>query len=178
MLRDPSLNKLKIALKEGSNSLNNVATFIFNNSSNRENQLINLVDAASINYGNDLSPLLSARYHIFLKAAEGAYLTLFQEKKVYLKPLNATTFNSIKEDKKDDPVIAFEFGTCKYCGSVFLIGKIEKNGAEKKFLQNITPESEVGKNQKNVYLSLCQDIPEDPGNEDDITQLEVKKSFD
>jgi len=177
LLRDPRLNQLKIALKEGSNSLKAVGEFIFNNATECQEQLITLVDAASIHYSDELFPLLSARYHIFLKAAEGAYLSLFPNQKVHLKPLKSTLVNLTDKNETIDSAAAFEFGTCKYCGNVFFIGKIEKTGTVKLFLQNITPESEIGKPQKNLYLSFSQDIIEDPENEDEFTQLQLNKSY-
>jgi len=177
LLRDPRLNQLKIALKEGSHSLKAVAESIFNNTPECEEQLITLVDAASLHYGDDLFPLLSARYHIFLKAAEGAYVSLFPTQKVHLKPLKSTLVKHTDKNEPFDSVTAFEFGTCKYCGNVFFIGKIERKGTVKHFVQNITPESEVGKPQNNIYLSFSQDIIEDTENEDEITQLPTNKSY-
>lgn len=56
--------------------------------------------------------LLSARYHLFLRSLEGAFLSLHPEKKVVLDRRGA------------ENTALFEIGLCRECGQHYLVGKI------------------------------------------------------
>jgi ATP-dependent helicase YprA (DUF1998 family) len=58
------------------------------------------------------SPLLSARYHLFLRSLEGAFVTYWPEKKVYLD--RQTTIHD---------GAAFEIALCRECGQHYFVGK-------------------------------------------------------
>jgi len=61
------------------------------------------------------APLLSARYHLFLRSLEGAFVSYWPEKKVFLDR---------KTVGKD--VTAFEVALCRECGQhYFVVGKIK-----------------------------------------------------
>ncbi|WP_144635948.1 DEAD/DEAH box helicase [Priestia megaterium] len=65
-------------------------------------------------------PLLPARYHVFVRAIEGAYLAFLPEKKLFLD-----TRKQIKDGQRTYPL--FETGVCDSCGQIHLIGE-EKEG--------------------------------------------------
>jgi len=58
------------------------------------------------------APLLSARYHLFLRSLEGAFLSLWPDRKVVLD-------RSAEEDS-----VLFEIGLCRECGQHYLVGKV------------------------------------------------------
>ena len=70
-------------------------------------------------------PLLSARYHLFIRSLEGAFISYWPEKKIILD----RKINSTEEG------CSFEIALCRECGQQYLVGKIDsKNG---KFLEAI-----------------------------------------
>ena len=91
---------------------------------NPTEKLIALVDLANRGKAESESqPLLPARYHLFVRAIEGAYLSLAGEKKLYLE-----RHESITLDGKKYPV--FEVGTCRQCGSTYLVGETKLSNAK------------------------------------------------
>jgi ATP-dependent helicase YprA (DUF1998 family) len=61
------------------------------------------------------TPLLSARYHLFLRSLEGAFLSLWPEKKVVL------------DRSSGGESVFFEVGLCRECGQHYLVGKVTGN---------------------------------------------------
>src|SRR5579883_1568209 len=61
------------------------------------------------------APLLSARYHLFLRSLEGAFLSFLPEKTVMLdrRPTGQTAL--------------FEAGLCRECGQHYIVGRITKD---------------------------------------------------
>jgi superfamily II DNA/RNA helicase len=79
-----------------------------------QEELVNLIAVSSKADKNGTS-LIKARYHFFLRALEGVYITLAGERNLYL---------TRKEyDEKRNPV--FECAICDGCGRVALAGKID-----------------------------------------------------
>jgi len=58
------------------------------------------------------TPLLSARYHLFLRSLEGAFLSLWPDKKVVL------------DRSAEGESVFFEVGLCRECGQHYLVGKV------------------------------------------------------
>ena len=56
--------------------------------------------------------LLSARYHLFLRSLEGAFLSLHPDKKIVL------------DRRGEEDTALFEIGLCRECGHHYLVGKI------------------------------------------------------
>ncbi|MCI0539982.1 MAG: DEAD/DEAH box helicase [Verrucomicrobiales bacterium] len=63
------------------------------------------------------APLFSARFHLFLKSLEGAFVSYFPEKRVFL-------------DRKAqaDGGATFEVALCRECGQHYLVGRVLDNG--------------------------------------------------
>lgn len=66
--------------------------------------------------------LIRPRYHFFVRALEGAYITIGKNKQLYLNRLNAVT----SADGEEQAV--FEAAICTDCGRVALTGKRNENG--------------------------------------------------
>jgi len=60
------------------------------------------------------TPLLSARYHLFLRSLEGAFVSYYPQKRVFI-------------DRKvgDEKSIAFEVALCRECGQHYFVGQIK-----------------------------------------------------
>ena len=83
--------------------------------------LVNLANQARI---GDSMPLLPARYHLFVRAIEGAYLALQPKRKLFLERRE-----KIREQGSDYRV--FETATCRQCGAAYLVGQRKpENGHE------------------------------------------------
>ncbi len=66
--------------------------------------------------------LYDIKYHSFVRGLDGAYMTF--NPKTEIKLTRHTEINNLK---------AFEIGTCKYCSTIYIIGKVTNN----KLIQNM-----------------------------------------
>lgn len=162
---DERLLQLRHHLAEGPDNFSEICQE-FCEGTTKEEAIVSLVEIAGIArpHASD-SPLLSARYHLFARAAEGAYLQFFPEKKIYLEPATSVEVAGHKY-----PV--FEFGTCRYCGAPYLLGKSEQSGSQKFLKQNLLPyyEDEV---LDEHYLLASSVFSED---EDEDDEVEIGKN--
>src|SRR5207248_11750787 len=71
------------------------------------------------------SPVLSARYHPFARATEGAFTCL--------NPGRPHVSLARHEVCPDCSGIVFEFGCCKRCGAVHLAGSVERGSGGERF---------------------------------------------
>lgn len=68
-----------------------------------------------ITHENSSNPLLSIRYHFFLRSLEGAFVGYVPQKKVFL------------DRKKIEGSALFEVALCRNCGQHYIVGKRENN---------------------------------------------------
>lgn len=80
-----------------------------------EQDIVNIIAIAS-KASKNKSPLIKARYHMFAKALEGAYITLGYEKKLML------TRNSVIYER-DEARAVFECAVCDDCGRIAVAGR-------------------------------------------------------
>lgn len=121
-----SVRALHNALDGGPQPLDRLAAHLFpsNEPDVAARALVNLVDAAHRIKGHHGSPTLSARYHLFISAIEGAYACLGS------KGPHVTFARHKRCPTCDAPT--FEIAACKRCGALYVPGTIEKdNGAER-----------------------------------------------
>lgn len=104
------------------------------------------------------NPLLSARYHLFIRAVEGAFIRFFPKKEIYFVPTKETEAGGHKY-----PV--FEMGACRYCGVPFLVGKIDSADGIPKLKQETLSFYEDDAPLKHFLLSSSFNY--DDTNEDD-----------
>lgn len=101
-----------------------------------ESDVVNLINVASRAVKNKTA-LIKARYHMFMRALEGFYITLGATKKVFLR---RTKFTQIGNDKYR----VFEAVVCDDCGRIGIVGK-EINGV-------LEFESNRWNKNKDIYL--------------------------
>jgi len=82
------------------------------NGFSKENELIDFIKLISF-ANKDEKTFFDCRYHTFIRALDGAFITLPPYKKLRLS-----------NHKKIDGRPAFEIGVCKFCNNIFIIGKI------------------------------------------------------
>jgi ATP-dependent helicase YprA (DUF1998 family) len=97
------------------------------------------------------SPVLSARYHLFARATEGAFTCL--------APGSPHVSLARHEICPDCSGAVFEFGCCKRCGAVHLAGSVERGSGGERFT------SRAVRPDRRTWLLL--DAPAETADEDD-----------
>lgn len=102
----------------------------------RVRALADLVALASAIRDTDGTPLLSARYHLFTRATDGAFACLTDQ--------GPHVSLARHETCETCAAPSFEIGSCKRCGDLYLVGSIEAQGNGARLLpqssQHKTPE--------------------------------------
>ena len=101
-----------------------------------DSDVVNIINIASHAIKNKTA-LIKARYHMFIRALEGMYITLGEHKCVFL---NRKKYTEIENEKYR----VFEAVVCDDCGRIGIVGK-EINGI-------LEFESNRWKNTKDIYL--------------------------
>ncbi len=138
----------------GPKSVADLAAKIWPDDDRAVTKLEALVALGSKVTGRDGNPVLSARYHLFVRATEGAYVSF------------TDTGPSVLLGRHEiDPVTGqavFEFGTCQRCGAVHLAGQPESDGAREYFRP-------AKRDSKVKWLVLTDSETADLVDEDDAT---------
>ncbi|MGV0905964.1 DEAD/DEAH box helicase [Mycobacterium novum] len=80
-------------------------------------------------------PVLSARYHLFVRATEGAFVSFADS--------GPRIFLGRHEVDPDTGRAVFEFGTCNRCGAVHLAGEVDLRGKDEHFVPTKKADSSV-----------------------------------
>ena len=111
---EKSFAAMRATLAEGPQTFDRVATATFGNSPENRGGLAAMVDLASSLLDSDGTTPLSARYHLFLRATEGAFTCL--------SPSGPHVYLARHEICPDCDAPVFEIGSCKRCGAVHVYG--------------------------------------------------------
>ncbi|SKC79887.1 DEAD/DEAH box helicase [Maledivibacter halophilus] len=84
-----------------------------------ENELVAFVSVARKAEKNNIM-LLDARYHMFIRALEGAYVVLGSHKELSISPRDKAYING-QEFK------SYKISVCQYCGQIYIEAKINKD---------------------------------------------------
>lgn len=158
---DERLIRLQERLQCGPQLLLNLVEEIVPEEDDGEQALVSLVELADLaRKGEEEKPLLPARYHVFARAVDGAYLCLYN-KQLYLERRV-----SVMESGREYPV--FEIAACRQCGSLYLVGSItqESNGM---YLKQSTPES--GRDGADFFLLVDKKTEPTEIDEDDAVEF-------
>lgn len=157
---DQNLLKLQQELQEGPRLLIDLPKALeltFPDAAETVVSLVNLASQAKV--GEGFQPLLPARYHVFVRAIEGAYLSLKPDKRLFLE-----RHEKIRKDGEEYKV--FEVATCRQCGATYLVGQRERIG-DLEFLKSV-----AGERGKVEYFLLLEQEPETTGyNEDEEVEF-------
>ena len=115
---------------------------------NAQESAVALVDlAVQAKAGKDDLPLLPARYHLFVRALEGGYVSLTPQPRFFLD--RQETLEEAGETWR-----AFEAASCRRCGALYLVGKTVAQ-----FLRHPPTISEENRENVEFYLILEQSDP-------------------
>ena len=123
---EASVIRLRQRLSAGPLSVQGLARHLWPDGASPKQTLEQLVDIASGVSDTSGNPVLSARYHLFVRATEGAFTCLSDE--------GPHVQLGRHEECPDCEASCFEFGACRRCGAVYLAGQIE-NDAKKHFFR-------------------------------------------
>lgn len=153
--RDYNVYKIYMALKDGSKSFNDILGE-FEGTITAE-QLIDLIDL--INQADkDGIGLFELKYHSFVRPLSGAYATLGED------PMLSLTKTNMLGGLK-----AFEVGNCRYCGSPYIIGKIQRNEVDEIEYLYQNKEVDIYENYgNNEFVSLDYFLMENAVNEEEV----------
>ena len=98
--------------------------FLAQNMGWNEKQIAAFVTVASLCEKNGVK-LFDARYHMFLRATDSAFVTLAPDNRIMLERQNIRMNEQTKE-----PFKVFEVAACTYCNAVYLVGKVENDRLE------------------------------------------------
>jgi hypothetical protein len=69
-----------------------------------------------------LTPLLPARYHLMLRALNGAYISFMPELRLHLDHCARVPYGR----ENQETAVAYEVGLCKNCGAAYVLGRQEE----------------------------------------------------
>lgn len=127
---EQSVVKLKALLASGPQTVSDLAPRIFPDAPEPEQALNDLVELASSILDSSGTPVLSARYHLFLRATEGAFTCLSAE--------GPHVQLARHERCPDCEAACFEFGACQRCGAVYLAGSVEQRDGVPHFVPSLS----------------------------------------
>lgn len=111
LIRDKNLYKMYELLKDKSKKFDDLFDELKKEGFSKEGELIAFIHLINVARKDNLS-LYETKYHTFVRALAGAYVTLNPQKNLRLK-----NYYSI------DDLKTFELGNCRYCNASFIMGK-------------------------------------------------------
>ena len=142
--QDERILKLRSLLEKGSTKINDCIKKLIDSDDYLDEDIkhiISLIDIAVwARPDSESLPLLPARYHLFVRAPEGIFVSFFPEPKIFLD----------RREQTDDGYPVFELASCRRCGQEYLVGNID-NGVLKH------PFVEIDTFRKNRYFLLWRE---------------------
>ncbi|MEV4656450.1 DEAD/DEAH box helicase [Micromonospora sp. NPDC049301] len=143
------VRRLKALLAHGPIPLHEVAQALFPSSG--ASATASMVALANSVHDKDGTPVLSARYHLFARATEGAFACL---------GVNGPHVSLTRHERCGRcGDAAFEFGTCRRCGTVYLMGTLERVGTFTVF------RSRRSRDEQQVWMALVDEVATDEDEE-------------
>jgi hypothetical protein len=161
---DKRVVKLRAMLAGGPAYLGDLAREVFGDVPSARAMLVDLVDlCARARHASDDAPLIPARYHLFARAVEGAYLALYPGRPLYLERQEQVAIDG-------QPYIVCEIATCRQCGATYLVGeRVQRDGPP----HLAQPGRRYFEDARNLeyYLLLEEDTPRPPDDDDEIVSF-------
>ncbi len=168
---DSRVIKLQHMLEKEPHFLDKSAQVLFPEHDECQKHLVALVylcNAARL--GPGYQPLIPARYHLFIRALEGGYVSLVPKKQLYLERREWAEY----KDGEKYPV--FEVATCSRCSSLYLVGERQPKGSKIYLAQ---PGELFFENKSSLeYFLVLDDRGIVPDNQDELIMagLEAEES--
>ncbi|KUI27327.1 DEAD/DEAH box helicase [Mycobacterium sp. GA-2829] len=125
LAREESIVELKNALSGGPDAVRSLRDKLWPDDPRSAEKLDALVELGSSTCDQSGHPVLSARYHFFVRATEGAFVSFNGD--------GPRIFLSRHEVDPSTGRAVFEFGTCTRCGAVHLAGELEHRDRQEYF---------------------------------------------
>ncbi|MCK0093734.1 DEAD/DEAH box helicase [Rhodococcus sp. F64268] len=132
---EKTIQALRDELKDGPLDARTLAERLWPSDSRCESKLRDLVALGSAVTDVSKNPVLSARYHMFARATEGAFVSFGDDGPKIL--LGRHLFDDTTRRAM------FEFGTCQRCGAVHLAGDVELRKTGKYFVPSARDDGAV-----------------------------------
>ncbi|WBB99736.1 DEAD/DEAH box helicase [Solwaraspora sp. WMMA2080] len=158
--QEQRVRRLKRLLSHGPMPLREVAKALFPDAD--QAAVTDLVALANAVHDSTGTPVLSARYHLFARATEGAFACLGAN-----GPHVSLTRHERCTHCGD---AAFEIGTCRRCGTEHLAGTVERVGSTAVF------RSRRSRDEQQTWLALVDDVTTDEDEETLQTNSVAKAS--
>lgn len=125
LARDASYQQLEERLEIGPSTLSELAESVRSPSLSQE-AITQLVDLAKYAESpGDSYPLLSARYHLFLRALEGMFYCFNPDHPIEKPRLSLEPREECPHCTNSDLNRSFEIGPCTQCGATYIIGHVD-----------------------------------------------------
>ena len=161
LAREIRVQRLRSLLSGGPVPITTAAEVLMAGDAASAQNTASLVALANVTRDRAGSPVLSARYHLFARATEGAFSCLGEH-----GPHVSLTRHERCGDCGD---AVFEFGACKRCGAVYLAGVLERLGSSTAFRSRRTLD------EKRVWLALAEPLA---GTDEDDETLDTAAAVD
>ncbi len=127
-------------------------------------ELIALIDLINLAEKNNIG-LFDLKYHSFVRPLSGAYINLSEDPKIMLTKTNYI-----------DGLKAFEIGNCRFCGSPYIVGKIQHNDTDQLDYLFQNQEVDIYENYgNNEYIKLDFFLMENAVNEDEYDKSNLEE---
>lgn len=110
---DPLIHRMASFLDDGPMTVEKLAECL----NIAENQIFNIISTISATRKNS-DRIFDAKYHLFVKGLDGAYVTLKGSEKLFIHPRRQF------EDESGNKFAVFQISTCYNCNAIYLLGNI------------------------------------------------------
>jgi len=172
--RDEKIVKLRNLLEEGPAKFENCIKQLFGTDNPLDmyrQALVSLVNIAVwARPDKESLPLLPARYHLFVRAPEGIFVSFYPEPRIFLE----------RREKTEEGYAVFDLASCRRCGQEYLVGDIVEGKLKHSF-------SKMDTRRENRYFLLWKEetqleededeevaVPEEIANKGKIWKLCIK----
>lgn len=150
---EKTVAELQAALSDGPIDALSLGERLWPSDSRAADKLAALVALGSAVVDDSKNPVLSARYHMFVRATEGAFVSFGDTEPTIMlgrHEIDPTTGRAM-----------FEFGTCQRCGAVHLAGDVEARKTGRYFVPSVKNDASV----KWLVLTNAADVSVDEDEE-------------
>lgn len=131
---DKNIHKLQMKLSEGPDYLDRICTDLFPEEIDIQKILISLINIANKACKSEHSlPIIPARYHYFVRATDGLFISFKEKKRLFTERRNRYKLSNGEE------CVVFEIALCRRCGSIYLVGNINDVNKKLELISDINP---------------------------------------
>lgn len=162
LAQERSVHQLVLILQEGPEYFDRLAEKIFGVQPEARQALAALVDlVVRARRSPEDQPLVPVRYHLFVRAMEGAFAAFWPEPRLLLDRHESLVQNGVRGQ-------VFEIAACRQCGVTYVVGETRGMDGDRRILAQPGSESAENPDRLEYYLVLGPS-GEVPPDEDDLS---------